>query len=256
MSGLPRSGSTLLMNILAQHPEIHTTPTSGCCALLNGIISGWDTIPEHRADKNSSTPEVLKNVLSSVLYSYHNTDKTYIVDKCRAWGHNIEMIEHIIGKKAKIIIPVRDISEILASFEALYRKTSPIKSTMKGFQNVEQRIDHWMSNAGEVGSALNVVRDIFQRGLQNRVCIVEFEALVNNPERVMKQLWNFLGLDYPEHNFQNIINKTLEDDDVYGYVDLHTIRPIIEPVSKKAEFILGPVLTNKYSGLEFWKPIK
>ena len=35
-SSLPRSGSTLLSNIVGQNPEFHVTPTSGLLDLLKG----------------------------------------------------------------------------------------------------------------------------------------------------------------------------------------------------------------------------
>jgi len=36
INGMPRSGSTLLCNILAQNPEFHVTPTSGLSELVRG----------------------------------------------------------------------------------------------------------------------------------------------------------------------------------------------------------------------------
>jgi sulfotransferase len=253
VSGLPRSGSTLLMNLLAQHPLVHATPTSGCCSLLNGVKLGWNSIIEHKADKNASSPQNLKNVLNSVLYNYHNTEKSVIIDKSRSWGANIEMVEYITGKKMKIIAPVRDISEILASFEVLHRNGSSIKSTMQNYQTTQSRVDHWASNIGEVGSAYNVLRDVFQRGLQDRLCIVEYDTLTNNPEFTMKQIWNFLGIGCVEHDFNNIQNVTPEDDDVYGYMNLHKIRQSIEPSIKKADGIIGKELQSKYENNEFWR---
>ena len=38
LAGLPRSGSTLLANILAQNPKIHVTPTSGICDMLQAYF--------------------------------------------------------------------------------------------------------------------------------------------------------------------------------------------------------------------------
>ena len=54
VGGLPRSGSTLLMNLLAQNENVFCTPTSGLPNLLNNIKVSWSSILEHRADKNAS----------------------------------------------------------------------------------------------------------------------------------------------------------------------------------------------------------
>ncbi len=42
LAGLPRSGSTLLANILAQHRQIYVTPTSGIVDMLVQVRNTWD----------------------------------------------------------------------------------------------------------------------------------------------------------------------------------------------------------------------
>jgi sulfotransferase len=44
VSGLPRSGSTLLMNLMAQNPKVFCTPTSGLNQLMNNIKTSWGHI--------------------------------------------------------------------------------------------------------------------------------------------------------------------------------------------------------------------
>jgi sulfotransferase len=253
MSGLPRSGSTLLMNLLAQHQDVFATPTSGLCQLLNGVKNGWHGITEHTADKNAGDSKNLHRVLKSILYSYHNTDKPIIVDKCRAWGANIELIEEITGKKAKIIAPVRDLAEIAASFECLYRKGSHTYPMIPNAMNTEQRVLHWTSGIGEIGSSYTVLRDVFQRGLGDRVCMIDYDYLTNNPENIMNVIWTFFGLNHPNHDFKNVINQTPEDDSIYQYVDLHKIRKSVEPIPKKAKDIIGENMVSLFDGYEFWK---
>lgn len=251
VSGLPRSGSTLLVNLLAQHPKVFCTPTSGCHNLLHNIKTSWNNIIEHKADKHASSPESLKRVLTNVLYSYHDTDKPIVIDKSRSWVHDIEMIERLMGKKMKIIVPVRDISEILASFESLYRKGSHVYSALG--QNTEQRVQHWISDRGEVGSAYLRLRDVFRRGLQDRLCVVEYDALTMYPDQIMKQIWDFLELYCPVHNFSSVVNQTPEDDTVYNYLGLHEIKPVVEPKPKMANIILGDDIVNQFRNYEFWR---
>jgi sulfotransferase len=81
VSGLPRSGSTLLMNILGQHPDVHVTPTSGCHEVLWTTRNNWNNFIEHRADTQASDSKNLQRVLSSILNSYHDTSKNIIFDK-------------------------------------------------------------------------------------------------------------------------------------------------------------------------------
>jgi hypothetical protein len=69
----------------------------------------------------------------------------------------------------------------------------------------------------------------------------------------MNTIWDFLDIPRCEHDFDNIINQTPEDDGVYNYVDLHKIKSKIIPSTSKAEQILGQELCEKIVGYEFWK---
>jgi len=259
ISGLPRSGSTLLCNILSQNPDFFVSKsTSGCHDVLFGIRNQWDTLVEHQAAGIDYGQ--LQNVLGSVLNSYHNTDKNIVIDKGRGWLSLIEMIEFITETKSKIIVPVRNISEILASFEKLWRKTTG--KTQWAFekedyfksQTVGGRCEIW-ANAGQpVGLAYNRVTDALNRSLQDRLLFVEMDDLVTNPAQTLKKVYNFIGKDYFNHNFDYVEQVTFEDDiGVHRIEGLHTIRNRVEPVPYCAIDILGVELTKKYSNLEVWR---
>jgi sulfotransferase len=256
VSGLPRSGSTLLMNLMAQNPKVFCTPTSGLFQLLHDIKVSWNNIIEHRADKNAGKDDNLKRILNCSLQMYLDTDKEFVLDKCRGWGGGIEMLETITNRKVKIIAPVRDIKEVLASFEVLYRKGSykfPPQGPMPQCINTEGRMMHWASLNGEVGVAYNILKDAFQRGLGDRFLLVDYDYLTNEPERTMNVIWDFLEIPRCNHDFKNIINQTIEDDGVYNYVDLHKIKSSVIPSKPKAIEILGENLCKITDGYEFWK---
>ena len=102
VSGLPRSGSTLLCNLLAQNPKFHVSKaTSGLHDIMFGVRNQWDKLIEHQAE--GVDRERLKRVLKSIFFSYHDTDKPHIVDKGRGWLSLIEMIEFALEKPVKII---------------------------------------------------------------------------------------------------------------------------------------------------------
>lgn len=256
VSGLPRSGSTLLMNLMAQNPKVFCTPTSGLNQLINNIKTSWSNIIEHRADKNAGSDKNLKRILNTVLHSYHDTDKPFVIDKCRGWGFSIEMLETIIGEEIKIISPVRDMKDILASFETLYRKGSykfNPPGPMPQCLTTEGRVQHWCSLQGEVGASYSILKDAFLRGYSDRFLLIDYDFLTHNPKFTMDRVWEFLNIPKVEHDFVNIINKTPEDDTVYNYIDLHTIKSSIIPSKSKALEILGENICNNLQGYEFWK---
>lgn len=256
VSGLPRSGSTLLMNIMGQHPDVHVTPTSGCHEILWSTRNTWSSFVEHKADKVASSPKNLQRVLNSILNSYHDTDKNIIIDKHRSWIHSIELLEFVLGKKAKIIVPVRSSCEILSSFEKLYRKNAHLNTppgNFLGSQTVEGRVQYWASGEGEFGIATNRIKDALSRGLADRLLFVEFDSLTKNPKYTMDKVWEFLEMSPIKHDFNNVEQLTKEDDSTTPYGNLHDIRPIVEPVNDDSLSILGKDICNKFKYSEVWR---
>lgn len=259
ISGLPRSGSTLLCNVLAQNPEFYVSPaTSGCHDVLFGIRNQWDRLIEHQAE--GVNYDQLKKVLNSVLNSYHNTDKEIIIDKGRGWLSLIEMLEFITDASPKIIVPVRNIAEILASFENLWKKTTGQSqwafesSDYFKSQTIEGRCDVWANAEQPVGLAYNRVKDALMRGKNQSLFFVEFDDLTKNPEITFKRIYNFLEKPYFNHDFNNVEQITKEDDvNIHRIPGLHTIRPKVEPIPHVATKILGKQLCQKYSNLEIWR---
>jgi len=258
ISGLPRSGSTLLCNILAQNPEFCVSKsTSGLHDVLFNIRNQWDKLIEHQA--GGVDYDQLKRVLNATMNAYYDTDRI-VVDKGRGWLSLLEVTEFITGEKPKVIVPVRDIAEILASFEKLWRK-----STGQSQWNIEQkdyfltqtvagRCELWTRRDQPVGLAYNRVVDALQRGYGDCLCFMEMDALTYSPDQTMREIYQFLGLPEFQHNFNNVEQVTQEDDlGVHRIPDLHNIRPSVQPVPKCASAILGPQLVQHYSGQEVWR---
>lgn len=47
---MPRSGSTLLANLLAQHPNHYVTPTSGIIELFMNVQRSWVDVLEFKTE--------------------------------------------------------------------------------------------------------------------------------------------------------------------------------------------------------------
>lgn len=259
VSGLPRSGSTLLCNILAQNPNFYVSKaTSGCADVLFNIRNQWDSLIEHKAE--GINYDQLKNVLQNVLNSYHPTDKNTVIDKGRGWLSVIEMVEFILGETPKILVPVRNLSEIFSSFEKLWRNTTGNtqwlfeKENYFKSQTVDGRCDIWSSENQPIGLAYNRLKDIINKGYKNKLYFVEFDELTQNPLETMQKVYNYLELPYFAHNFDNIAQYTKEDDiGVHRIPNLHTIKPKITPIPHDSAQILGKNLVKKYQNLEIWR---
>ena len=93
-SSLPRSGSTLLQNIIGQNPAFHVTPTSGMIDLMLGARIGYNGNKESKAGDKEMWREGFYAFCREGFKGYIQslTDKPCILDKNRAWGSYYRLI--------------------------------------------------------------------------------------------------------------------------------------------------------------------
>ncbi len=256
IAGMPRAGSTLLANILGQNPRFHVTGTSGIMDVMFGVRNSWDKLVEFKASPNEPAKiRVLRGILDSY---YSDVDKPVVFDKCRGWLSLLEMAETVLDQKAKVLVPVRDIRDVLASFEKLWRNSSKTRQLGQesanyiNFQTVQGRVAIWMKNDQPVGIAYNRITDALVRGFGDRMFLVDFDDMTRRPQEVFSKIYEFLGEKPFEHNFEYVEQITWEDDSVHGLKGLHDIRNKVEPMEPQWPKILGP-FAEQYGRLNFWK---
>jgi sulfotransferase len=243
-SSLPRSGSSLLQNIIGQNPNFYVTPTSGVLELVYAARGNYTTSPEFIAQDSELMKNAFMGFCKGGVESYFNsiTDKKYIMDKSRGWGIHYNFLNSFYPN-AKVICIVRDLRDIYASMEKNFRKNQHKDSgivnhaTMQG-TTTEKRIDLWA--AGQpVGLALERLLQIFKEGINKNIHFIRYEDLLINPQFEMDKIYNYLGIERYIHDFNNIEQITVEDDEVYGIYGDHNIRRKLEPLKSNANEILG-----------------
>lgn len=258
VSGLPRAGSTLLCNILAQNPRFHATATSGILEMLFQVRNGWDKVIEFRAMDDRQSMATKQRVLAAMLTAYFaDVDRPVVFDKSRGWLAHLEMAEALLGYRPKVLVPVRDLRDVLASFERLWRQTAALAQTTdeaanyQGYQLLENRLDMWTGNNGPVGMAYNRIKDALDRGWGAQMHFVRYDVLTAKPAETMAGVYRFLGEPAFLHDFEHVEQVTSEDDRVYGFVGLHTIRAQVRPQASAWPGILGKH-AERYAGQEVW----
>jgi sulfotransferase len=243
-SSLPRAGSTLLQNILAQNPDIYSTPTSGVLELVYAARSNYSNSPEFKAQD----PELMKNGFLSFcregMKGFYEgiTDKKYVVDKSRGWGIHYDFLNQIV-ETPKIICMVRDLRDIYCSMEKNFRKNQHKDfgivnhSDLRG-TSTPKRIDIW-ANSQPVGMAIERLQEIFRQGINENMLFVKYEDLCLYPDLVMRKIYEYLDIPYFQHDFENIEQITKEDDEVYGMFGDHKIKKTLELALSDAQKVLG-----------------
>jgi len=260
LSGLPRSGTTLLSELLNQNPKIYSGPNSVVVELIHLVHTHLQRSEEFN---NFPSEEAKQNMISSIIENnYQHIDKPIIIDKNFHWGTlgNYDYIQRYITKKPKIIFCVRDILEVLTSFiEILNKNPNSNNYVDKGVNDYiysyralnDRRCDFLMLPTGAIDKALFAIEHLMTK--KDSVLFVEYDNLVTQPKQTMSIIYNFLELENYEHHFDNLENTLIVNDDVYGIKDMHTIRKSIKKISQKPEDVLSDYILSKYSNYEFWR---
>lgn len=258
ITGLPRSGSTLLCNILLQNPAFHASATSGLLDILVPIRNGWDHLVCMQAMPAQESEVKKLAVLRAVAQGYYaDVDRPVVFDKNRAWPRYLELAEAITGKPAKALVCVRDLREVIASFEMLWRHTSATgqvaqeRSSPADFDSLASRCALWARADQPVGAAYNAIKDALARGYRDRLHFVRYEELTARPAQTMAGIYEFLGAEPYEHDFEHVQQTTREDDRVHGFRGLHDIRPAVRPKAPIWPQVLGSV-ARQFEGQELW----
>ena len=260
LSGLPRSGNTLLSALLNQNPKIYVSPLSPLLDNLSWIDKALNTNESTLcADFQPNTASALKQFVDGF---YNDIDKPVIIDRNKGWGSKESMFisYKYITNKPKIIFTVRDIPSVLASFLALVGEGQDnfidnkirefgIKPYGEQTQN-DLRCDYLMN--GQVGVSLVTLTELLQIGTS--LCLIEYDDLIYDPQGELNKIYDFLEIDQYFHNFDNVVkleNETLEN--VNLPINLHDVRSKVEKTALDPKLVLPLHSQNKYAGLEFWR---
>ena len=248
-SSLPRAGSTMLQNILAQNPDVYATPTSGVLELIYGARANYSSSPEFKAQDTELMKQGYLSFCKNGVEGFFNaiTDKKYVVDKSRGWGVHYGFLNEVFPEP-KIICMVRDLRDIFCSMEKNFRKSQykdmgiVNHAELKG-TTTPKRIDVW-ANSQPVGLAIERLNEVFRQGINEKMLFIRYEDLCLYPEATMLKIYNYLDIPFFKHDFENIEQVTKEDDEVYGIFGDHTIRKSLELTPSTANKILGTDVTE------------
>jgi sulfotransferase len=253
VAGLPRAGSTALLSLLAQNPRIYSAPISGLCGIFSGIYMNWDKVEYHIELPNAAAKA---RILRTLLEHYHETDRPIILDKDRQWITQIALLEKVLERPVKMVLPVRPITEVLASFEVLRRK-NPLEftgadSSLGSNSTIATRAAYFMQADAPVGMAFNAMGDAINSGYRDRLLFVDYNKLTSAPVMQLKRIYEFLEEPYFEHDFSHVEQVARGDSRVHKFPGLHDIHPEFKKKSPSAREVLGNEVFGKYSGTEPW----
>lgn len=254
IAGLPRSGSTMIANILKQNPNIHAEPVSSLSSIFSTIHHNWGN---SESNKEYPNEQAKRNVLKSVLDSYHqHHNKDIVFDKDRMWISKIALLEEIMQKQVKILIPVRNPAEILSSFEKI-RNNNVMTVTRADAHlgeesTIASRAYYYANPSGPMGIAHANTLDAITMGYLDRMLFVDYNRFCNSPKSQLKRIYDFFELPFDQHNLQKIEQNEVYNDQATLLPGLHKIKPTISKTTVNCVEHLGLELYQQYNREIFW----
>lgn len=243
-SSLPRSGSTLLQNILAQNPDFYCTPTSPVNDYISVLREVYTNNPNVLAQNEDEMKKAFHGMSKSAIHGFFNaiTEKKYILDKSRGWMGNYDYLQFIIEEQPKIVCLVRDLRDVFASNEKNFRK-NPHKAKqsfgMGDANTLPKRIDVWAASNNFTGGAIDSINDAIRMGVAQNIMFIKYENLCLYPEEALKKIYQFFSLPQYKHDFDNVPQATHENDSFHGIFGVHKIRNSVEMLPSDANEVLG-----------------
>lgn len=252
ISGLPRSGSTLLAALLRQNPRFSagmTSPVSSLFSVIHPKMCGGEFRTFFDDAKQAA-------VLRAIVDAYYRDipDDHVVFDTNRSWSGKAGLLGELYPQ-SRIICCVRDVGWIIDSFERMLNKNPLQLSGIFNFQtggSVYSRVEILMNaDKGLIGKAWSRLREAWFGENAQRLIIIPYEHLAQYPQRTLQRLYAELGEAPFDHDFTNAAYDEPEYDAALGMPGLHTIRPKVEHQERQP--CIPPDIFAKYAAANFWE---
>ncbi len=253
ISGLPRSGSTLLAGLLRQNPRLHAGMTSPVGSLFTALLREMSQGNETSVFiDNDQRAAILHGLFDSYYATLHPS--RVVFDTNRLWASKLPALTALFPA-AKVICCVRHVPWILDSIERLIRRNRFELSKIFSFEpggTVYSRVEGLGGGNGMVGFAWNALREAWFGEEADRLLLVTYETLTATPQVALDAVYDFIGEKRFTHDPDHVIyTEAAEFDARLGTPGLHSLSSQVRPTTRAT--ILPPDLFRRFEPDSFWR---
>lgn len=252
ISGLPRSGTTLLAAILRQNPRFRAGMSSPLADIMGVVMAEASSKNDFAFDVSDAQRAALLRGLVESFYA-HESGAEVIFDTSRLWCSRMQLLDTLFPE-AKVIACVRQLSWVLDSMERLVRRHPLGVSKVFRFDTnmtVYSRVEALTDPRGMVGFAFQATKDAFYgQYAPGHLMLLTYESLARNPAAALRAVYQFLGEPWFEHDFEHVAYAADEFDARVGMPGLHSVRPKVEPLERVP--VLPREIFGRFVNESFW----
>lgn len=253
ISGLPRSGSTLLAAILRQNPAIHAGMTSPVGPVFNACLTAMGAENEFSVFFDEAQKRA---ILSGVFSGYYGArDGAEVVfDTNRMWTSRLSALRQLFPE-AKMVCCVRNPAWVLDSVERLVRRNafdvSRIFTSAQERSTVYSRAEALAGRHRMIGFALSALKEAYYGEDADMMLLVDYEILAARPKETLDLIYDFVGLPRFAHDFSHVEYEAEDFDAQLLAKGLHRISGPVELKTRRT--VLPPDLFAEFERMMFWR---
>jgi sulfotransferase len=264
LSGLPRSGNTVLAAILNQHPEIYVSPLSPVGDMMKSVEDSYLRSPD--AMRNPD-PFALDSVMHGIPQNYYKgIRKPVVIDRNKCWTtpDNIRLIKAYLDPEPKIIITVRDILACLTSF-VNHSNMHPWLDKGMEIDNFGPRLymdrndaicEYVMRPGGMFDTALRGLKNAIHPDHRQNVHLVDYYDLVQKPHETITKVHEFLGVKDLVPDFTELEKLEEDHEELIGQPpNLHEVRKELKHKPLLINDYLSESIIKRYDSINFWETL-
>ncbi|MGV0991155.1 MAG: sulfotransferase family protein [Mycobacterium sp.] len=250
ISGLPRSGSTLLAALLRQNPRFEANMSGPMAGLFGALLDQMSAHNEFSVFIDDVKRERILHGLFDNFYA--DSPAEVIFDTNRAWCAWMPALARLFPD-AKIIACVRDVSWVVDSIEKLVQRNVFSPSSIFNYTTsgtVYTRANAVVAADGMVGVAYDALKQACYGPQRDRLLLVQYESLTADPAGTMRAIHEFIGEPYFAYDFEHTDYDVTDFDERAGTPGLHTVRSVVK--YEPRETVLPPELFARFANDAFW----
>lgn len=251
ISGLPRSGSTLLAALLRQNPRFHAGMSGPLAGLFGALLGEMSERNEFAVFLDDAKRRRILHALCDAFYA--DCEAEAIFDTNRAWCARMPVIAELFPD-SRVIACVRHLPWIVDSIERLVQRNVFSPSSIFNYTpngTVFTRANGVASADGMVGFAYDALKQACFGAQADRLLLVQYETLTSQPAKVMQAIYEFVGQPLFTHDFERVEYDVTEFDQRAGTPGLHTVRGKVNAVARTT--LLPPELFQRFANDAFWR---
>ena len=219
-TGLPRSGTNLLKNILSQNTNLFVNHESVLPYIIYQVLNAprLENLDKHfnYLENEISLKNKIDNFIVGGISKLESLENKTYIDHNKAW---LKVLPALINLNYKVILSVRNIKDIFGSLE--HQRNNNIIFDDLSFVNLNctnpflERVEYYVQNVPALYWGISFINELCQKtSLQKNVLIVKYEDFTSDPQKILNNIYDFIGVESFNHNLKNIPEENFPDQHV------------------------------------------